>query len=244
LRRKLVLLNVVLAGLIGGAAWRLRVEWLAARQHEKAVLGQLVKAAAAPPFSALPGSQPVVPVQYQDIAQKDLFTKDRNPNVAIEPPPAPPPPPPMPALPVLRGVLNIGGIAAIMSENPRAPQKEVRPGGVIGEFKLLAVNNQEIILEWKGEQIRRRVEELFDHSVIEPPPTAAVAAPAGGAALGQSSANMTPKIGSPGVDIGNGRKACLPGETTPDGTVVQGLKKVSWETPFGKGCAWETPGQK
>jgi hypothetical protein len=46
------------------------------------------------------------------------------------------------------------------------------------------------------------------------------------------------------VDIGNGRKACVAGETAPDGTVVQGLKKVSWETPFGKGCAWETPGQK
>jgi hypothetical protein len=242
LKRKLVLLNIVLIGLIAGAAWRLRVEWLAAKQHEKAVLGALVKPAAAPPFSALPGSRPVVPVEYQDIAQKDLFSRDRNPNVAIEAPPPPPPPPPMPALPVLRGVLNIGGIAAIMSENPKAAQKEVRPGGVIGEFKLLAVNNQEIILEWKGEQVRRKVEELFDHSVIEPPPQAA--APAGGVSLTQSSANISPKVGSPGVDIGNGRKACVAGETAPDGTVVQGLKKVSWETPFGKGCAWETPGQK
>jgi hypothetical protein len=38
-----------------------------------------------------------------------------------------------------------------------------------------------------------------------------------------------------------GRKSCVAGDTTPVGTVVDGLKKITWDTPFGKGCAWEAP---
>jgi hypothetical protein len=242
LKRKLVLLNVVLAMLIGAAGWRLRVEWLAARQHEKSVLGQVVKPSKAPPFTATPTPRPLVPVEYIDVARKDLFSKDRNPDKPVEPPPAPPPPEPMPALPVLRGVLNVGGMTAIMSENAKAGQKPVRIGESIGPFKLLAVNNQEIILEWKGEQVRRKVEELFDHTVVEPPPTAAAPAPA--AASPAANAPLLTQKSGPGVDIGQGRKSCVAGDATPDGTVVDGLKKVTWDTPFGKGCAWETPGQK
>jgi hypothetical protein len=238
LKRKLILLNLALAGLIGAAAWQLRIQWLAAKQHEKDVLSVKVKPGAPPMYVAPPPAQPVVPAQYLDVANKDLFSKDRNPNVVVEPPPPPPPPKPMPALPLVKGILNIDGITAIMSESGKAAQKEIRPGEQIGEFKLLAINNQEIVLEWEGQEVRRKLEEVMDHTIPEPAPAPAANTPA--AAPAQNKPALQVKAG-PGQDIGAGRKACVPGDTTAVGTVVDGLKKVTWSTPFGEGCAWETP---
>jgi mannose-6-phosphate isomerase-like protein (cupin superfamily) len=45
-----------------------------------------------------------------------------------------------------------------------------------------------------------------------------------------------PKLGA---DTGGGYRACLPGENSPAGTVVDGHKKVVAVTPFGTSCAWE-----
>jgi hypothetical protein len=238
LKRKLILLNLALAGLIGAAAWQLRVEWLAAKQHEKEVLGVKVKPAAPPLYVPPPVAQPVVPAQYLDVAGKDLFSKDRNPNVIVEPPPPPPPPKPMPALPVVKGILNIDGVTAIMSESGNAMQKEIKPGEQIGEFKLLAINNEEIVLEWEGKQVRKKVQDLFDHTIPEPARGPAANTPPAAAAAPKPA--VAAKAG-PGQDIGAGRKACVPGDTTPVGTIVDGLKKITWATPFGEGCAWEAP---
>jgi hypothetical protein len=239
LKRKLVLLNVALVALIGAACWQLRVAWLAAKQHEKEVLVTAKpKPAAALPYTPPQAPPPVVPVQYLDVANKNLFSRDRNPVVIIEPPKVEPPPPPkpMPALPVVKGILNIEGVTAIMTEAGKTVQKEIKPGDQIGEFKLLAINNQEIVLEWDGKEVRRPVQELFDRSIPEPTPAAAGPAPAPAAPKPQIQQQS-----GPGQDIGAGRKACVPGDTTAVGTVVDGLKKITWDTPFGKGCAWEAP---
>ena len=238
MKRKLLALNLVLVALIALAGWGLRLEWIAAKEREKAVLGRTIKPAPAPEHVPLPNVQPVLPARYIDIANKDLFSKERNPTIVVEPE-APPPPKPMPPLPVVRGILNLDGVTAIMSENPKAMQKEVRPGDSIGEFKLLAINSQEIVLEWDGKQLRKNVAELFDRSIPEP-----AAAPAAASAAAPAPAVNKPSLAQktgPGVDMGAGRKACVPGDTTPVGTVVDGLKKVTWETPFGTGCAWEPP---
>jgi hypothetical protein len=236
LKRKLILLNLVLAALIGAAAWRLRVEWLAAKQTEKAMLGLKVKPAPAPEHVPLPHVQPVLPAQYIEIANKDLFTKERNPNVVVEQP-APPPPKPMPPLPVVRGILNFEGVTAIMSENSKSMQKEVKPGDSIGEFKLLAINNQEIVLEWDGKQVRKNLVELLDRSIPEP-----AAAPAAGSAAAPAMNKPAPNVtAGPGIDMGAGRKACVAGDNSPAGTSVDGWKKVYWESPFGTGCYWERP---
>ena len=58
---------------------------------------------------------PVVPrrsrklraTKYNDVAQKNLFSKDRNPQVIIDPPKPPDPPKPMPKLPVVYGVMGL-----------------------------------------------------------------------------------------------------------------------------------------
>ncbi len=226
MKRKLVILNVALVALIGAACWQLRVQWIQKKQRENSVLSQKMKPVPPLPYTPPVGPQPVVPAQYIDVASKDLFSKDRNPEVVKEVPPPPPPPPPMPALPVVKGILNIDGVTAIMSE----------PGKTIGEFKLLAINNQEIVLEWDGKEVRRKVEELFDRGTPEP---AAAPAQAQNTGIPAPSPPPTPHKDGPGTDIGLGRKACGPGDTTPVGTIVDGLKKITWDTPFAKGCAWE-----
>jgi hypothetical protein len=237
LKRKLIFLNLALVALIGAACWQLRVHWVAARQHEKEVLGgPKLKPAAALEYLPPTGPQPVVAAQYLDVATKDLFSKDRNPNVVVDAPPPPPPPPPMPPLPIVKGLMKFDGVTAIMSEPGKAGQKEYKPGDQIGQFKLVAINSQEIVLEWDGKEVRRNVEELFDRSIPEP------AAPTPVAQSGQAPAPPGPALtvkAGPGTDIGAGRKACVPGDSSPPGTVVDGMKKISWDTPFAKGCAWE-----
>jgi hypothetical protein len=39
--------------------------------------------------------------------------------------------------------------------------------------------------------------------------------------------------------MGNSTRACVPGDTTPPGTVQDGLRKVVSKTPFGESCRWE-----
>ena len=45
---------------------------------------------------------------------------------------------------------------------------------------------------------------------------------------------------APGVDIGGGRRGCLPGDSSPAGTVADGYKKVSTNYAFGPICYWES----
>jgi hypothetical protein len=185
-------------------------------------------------MGALPAVQPVVPASYLEIAQKMLFSKDRNPDVLVEAVP-PPPPRPMPALPRFHGVMNLGdGPSAILSEKPDAQQREYRAGETIGEFKLLAVDGQQIVLEWEGKQISKLLDQVIERSPPagaqtpvrsqEPPP------PPKPVALAKP---------GPGADVGKGFRACQPGDTSPPGTVIDGVRKVVSETPFGTSCRWE-----
>ena len=237
MKRKLIALNVVLVALVAAAAWRLRVEWTQARQHEGEVLQGKPRPAQPPVYVPMDTPKPLVAGQYFDVAGKDLFSRDRNPTVVIPTPTPPPPPPPMPKLPVLRGMMNIGGVSAIMSEDPKAIPKEYKPGDKIGEFTLVALSTQEVVLEWNGETVRKSPQELMDHSI---PEQATAAPPAAGAGSKQIAPPQTQiRSAGPGQDMGAGRKACITGDSTAVGTVVDGFRKVSWETPFGTGCAWE-----
>jgi hypothetical protein len=111
-KRKLLLANLVLLALTGAAALHLRREWTDADAREQAVLQQRIKPVPAPPITPLRPAEPVKAAGYIDIAQKMLFSKDRNPTVVIEPP-APPPPKPMPALPLFHGLLDLGDGAVL-----------------------------------------------------------------------------------------------------------------------------------
>jgi hypothetical protein len=111
-------------------------------------------------------------------------------------------------------------------------------GETIGEFKLASITQEEIVFEWDGKEVKRRVEQLIDKS---PPPAQAQQAPPpaaakpAGAATNVLSGNKT----GPGVELGQSSRACVPGDTTPAGTVQDGFRKVVSKTPFGESCRWE-----
>ena len=42
-----------------------------------------------------------------------------------------------------------------------------------------------------------------------------------------------------GKDMGDGYRACVPGDDSPSGTVLNGYRKLSHSSPFGVSCGWE-----
>ena len=237
MKRKLLAANLALLALSAAGAVHLRREWTEARAREQAVLLKPIQPAPPPPNPALPAAVTVRAADYNDIAQKMLFSKDRNPVVVVEPPPVPKPVP-MPALPLFHGVLDLGdGPMAIMSEGPKGPHRDYQPGDKVGAFKLVAVNNEELVLEWEGQTITKKLDEILDRSTGAPP------AP-GSAAAAKPAAPVTPPVATaaatPGGDLSPGIKACQPGDTSPAGTVADGMRKVIRPSPFGSRCYWES----
>jgi hypothetical protein len=239
LRRKLQLLNLVLIALLTVVGFRFHQVWVDARAREQRVLNVRVKPEPAVMLPPLPPYTPVVAMNYLDVAQKMLLSKDRNPNVIYDPPAPPPPPPPMPALPQFYGLMMFGSPAIILSDKP-GTQKAYRPGEKVGPFTLVAFDHTRVTFDWDGKKVERRLDELVAKN---PPPSAAntqnVPAAAAAAPAPPAASISTSPLG-PGADIGGGYRACQPNDATPSGTVKDGLRKVEVATPFGKSCRWET----
>jgi hypothetical protein len=143
----------------------------------------------------------------------------------------------MPPLPVVYGVLGLpSGTKALMSEKAGAPSIPVRTGDKIGEFKIAALDQQNVTFDWDGKQISKKIDELIDRSTPAPPASAQPAR-AGPAA---PAAPATPKPASTqNVAAGPGPGgSCVPGDNSPPGTVVGNMKKRSVPTPFGASCSW------
>ena len=214
----------------------------------------------APVASAPAEAKPETPqaVKYADVANKNLFSKDRNPNVILDPP-KPAEVKKMPPLPVLYGVLGLpSGTRAIMAEKQGDPSRPVRAGDTVGEFKVVSLDIHRVTFDWDGQQISKPVDDLIDRSTTAPSAaglpapaapasSAAPAPPSGGlapvassnAAGSSASSNVTsPKIGkevgAPGMSV----RGCVAGDASPAGTVIEGYKKQVVSTPFGNQCSW------
>ena len=240
MNRKLLILDVVLAAVAVYAGFQFRSQWIAAKAREAAVLNQKAAALPAPQFTPLPATPAVLSTGYAEIAQKLLFDRSRNSTVVVEVAP-PPPPKPVPPLPVYHGMMNIGdGPAAILSINAGSPQMEIHPGEMIGPFKLVEINTQEIALEWDGKIIRKTVDEILDRTTRQ---VVADANTPGPAAPPPPVVQVVKAPLGPGEDTGRGYKVCIPNDSTPDETVVDGYRKVSLPTPFGNACRWDPVGR-
>ena len=99
----ILLISVVITGFV------LKQRWSETSARESALFKQAVPVPAAPALPAIPRVNPATPATYMAAVQMNLFSKDRNPNVILDPPPPPPPPPQMPPLPVAYGVMDLGG---------------------------------------------------------------------------------------------------------------------------------------
>lgn len=238
MKGRLWLLNLTLLVLVIWTGTLVRDRWRDARAREALLLQQQMTPAPPPALAPLPPVTPAPVASYLDVAQKMLFVRDRNPTLILDPPPPPPAPKPMPPLPVAQGVIDVGaGPSAILSEKPGGPVKRYRAGEKIGEFTLVAMSNKEIVFEWEGQQIRRKLEELRDKRPPVQNTPQEQNAPA--AAPPPQATSITPQKAGPGQNVGGEFKACVAGDNSPPGTVVDGMRKVVGKSPFGDSCRWE-----
>jgi hypothetical protein len=234
---KLRLLDLALLVMAGLLAWQLRREWIESHARDLALIKTSLPSSAVPGLAALDKVAPVSVLDFVDVAMKNLFSKDRNPNVIIDPPP-PAKEKPQPPFPVAHGVMLWDGAppTIVLSENASGPQKGYHPGDTVGPWKLVALDNRYVDFEWDGKKFEKRIDELIDRE-----PIAEVAAPTAAAAPkpGPQVLSTPPAPGKPGQDTGGGYKACAPGDPAPNGTVSDGMRKVVTATPFGNSCQWE-----
>jgi hypothetical protein len=126
----------------------------------------------------------------------------------------------------------------MMSEKSGGRQRGVHPGEKIGEFKLVSANSDELVLAFENRTVKKKVDELLDRGGTE----AVVAA--GGPAGGASASNTPPPpppVGKaePGVKLGDGLSNCQSNDSSPAGTIANGMRKVIRQTPFDTACYWE-----
>jgi hypothetical protein len=234
LRKKLHLLELLLVVLNVLVVVRVRDKWLDARKRERVVLGQRLTQLPPPPYSPLPVVQPLSAADYVVIVQKDVLSPDRNPTVVVEVVA----PKPMPALPVFYGLMNLPGDSpmAIMTAKSGDLERGVRFGEKVGEFTLVAANRDEVVLDWEGTEIRKKTSELAPKGAASYAPAADSARTVAPAPARQQAAV---EAGPGSIDMGKGWRNCQPGDSSPNGTVRDGMKKVLRSMPMGISCHWE-----
>ena len=240
MNRKLILLNLLLAALLVWAGMQWRNQYLAAKARQLKMRTAKVTPVQPVPLPAIPQQPPVLATNYNLVAQKLLLHPSRNPDIPIDPPPPPPPPEPMPALPKYHGSMNLDGVAtAILSAGGKNYQ-EIKPGEMIGQFKLVDVNTKDITFQWKDQQVRRSVDDLLDRTIVDNGNSATNAA---GAAAAPPPPAVKTQVGPVGDTSVFGTRPCDPNDSYAEGSVVDGWRKTSSTSPFGKACLWERAGK-
>ena len=162
MNRKIVALNLALLALLGTLGWMLRAHWRETRARELATLSKAARRSKLlPPPSPAP-PEPAVPANYLEVAQKTLFSKDRNPNVIVEVAAA--------AAAETRGAAAAAAritSARWDSDEPvallsveKGGQKGFHVGDDVGPFKLVAFNRDTITFEWNGKTLEYPLAEL------------------------------------------------------------------------------------
>ena len=112
--------------------------------------------------------KPATPAEYLDVAQKMLFSKDRNPNVVIEAPPAKPDPP-LPPLPSYYGQMAFGTPVVFLS-TLKEGQKSYHAGDKVGPFELVSFDHEKIDFKWNDKTVERKLADLVPKDNTPPPP--------------------------------------------------------------------------
>lgn len=237
MKTRLRILNLFLLIACGLVVWQVRANHLDMKSREEKTFAPRAKADAAEEVKVAPVPAAPPPSSYVEVATRMLFAQDRNPNVVEEKKPEPEPKK-MPPTPILYGVINFGdGPIAMLSEDAAGKQGSYKAGDTIGEFKLLKISKEKITFLWDGQEIERTAEQL--KSQEKPAPRKNGAETAKKAPAQPSAPPPPPAKAGPGKDLGGRERACQPGETAPDGTVVDGWVKRTAYSPMGAVCFWE-----
>ena len=245
MKRKLLLLNALLFGLGILAAADLYRQWI---EGEQRVARLDVTAPDAMPPTFPPRDKPpnVRPADHRAVADRMLFSSDRNPIVEVAAPEVVVEE--RPTYPRMSGLVDFGdGPQALMSAGGD-PAKWIGIGDEIGDFVFTGVDGEEIKLTWKDEEIVVTRAELAEvEEKPKPRPGRAAAAPAA-APPAEAQKNLT-AAAKPAETVGGkhnigsefvpGRFRADPNDGAADGTKYQGYVKRVRRTPFGSQAWWE-----
>ena len=240
-RREQIVFMLCLVVANAGLGWHLERLWREDRGRTR-----WIYAAAAPEAPAVAdadSAQPRTPQNFGDIADRNLFSPQR----ANQPPQAAQEVK-TPELPLLYGSMNLGnGWFALMApggESSPAP-KRVVPGDEIGGYKLVSIAVSQVVLTWQGKQVTvdvsesaRRIPRIVERAATpeagsgRPQPGPAPAAAARGSVISVAGSAGKEHIDEPWSPPGAT-------EDTPEGTVINGRRKVVVDTPFGKEIEWQ-----
>ncbi|HUA84536.1 MAG TPA: hypothetical protein VMB85_11795 [Bryobacteraceae bacterium] len=245
MNRRVAFLSLALIALAGFFGWLLRDQVRGEKAHQHGVLtraAQPRKILPPPPIDAPP---PVTPAQYLEVASRLLFSKDRNPTEIVEVKP-PPPKPPLPPFPFYFGQVRLSDPVIFLSTAGNAAQKTYRAGDKVGDkqkFVIVSFDEDKITLAFNDEKIEKSLADLRpkeeSREQASTPRAAAPPAASRSESLGSSPAAKAPDelVGAP---YGAGYYACVAGDSSPDGTIKDGKRKVISHTLMGQACHWET----
>lgn len=239
MKTRLRIVNVLLFVACGFVVWQMRANHLEHQGRMDRVFSVETQDAPAPEMAIEPLPAPPKAADYSQVAMRMLFAQDRNPNVVEEKKPEPEPKK-MPELPVLHGVMNLGdGAIAMMSETDGGTQGTYKAGDSIGEFKLVKIASDRITFEWDGKELTKLASELRGSPESAPRKAKAATRPKPAAEAAKAAPPPPPSKPGSGKDVGGRERACQPGDTSPDGTVVDGYVKKTVYSPMGAVCMWE-----
>lgn len=239
LKPKLIAIDLLLVLAIAAIAWQGRLQLRQAQAERRENLNPAVmKPAAVPPAIPQPEPEPAQPLKYVDVATKNLFAKDRNPDVIMDPPKVEAAKP-MPPLPLVYGVLGLpGGTRAIMADRKGAGSKPVKSGDMIGEFRIVSLDTKNIVFDWDGTRISENIDDLMDRSGPAAGGQQTALVPGSAIAAPNARTGVPPRPGGK-PDNGHADRPCVAGDNSPPGTVADGYKKFGIISPFGViNCHW------
>jgi hypothetical protein len=225
-------------------AWRVGTEWRQANLRYAALAGPVE-----PGASGLPVAAREEPLAVEEIAANNLFSSDRNNEVAEpESKPAGPPPP----RPIVLGTLKLGeNYEALMSESEssRSGVRRVKQGDQVGEYRVVEIRGESVLVEYEGQTTRlniyqsaRTVAQQGTRTTPTARPTGPVVVETGSAS--QPAAARTPAETQPSAPRPAGREVEDP--NAPPGTraFIEGnRRRVERQTPFGV-QTWYEPLEK
>ena len=249
MNRKLLVLNLALAVAVIYAGVELRGVYVAAKARQATMPGPAPKPVAVAPVPPLPQEPAVLPSGYQKVATNDLFDASRNPDLPVPEAPKPAPPPVPPPLPSYHGMINFGdskGPVAMIYPADDSGHREVHAGEDIGAFKLVSFNREEMVLDWNGQAIHKRLNEGAEQVKAKGPAAEPFMAngviPGAVTKLAEAPKAQGSALG-PGVPMTDSVSACQQGDSSAPGTVSGGYRKEVNISPMGAQCIWRAIGK-
>ncbi len=246
MKKRLWLLNIVLAVVLVLVGRMLLEHWQEAHLREDKILQAKIRPVPPPPLSPRPLVPKLQATTYADVAEKVLFSKDRNPDIIPDPPKPAPPPPPVPAFPIAHGVMIWGDVPpTIILSMGKGEQQAYRAGDTVGDFGIASITDQQIVLTWNGQTFVKNISDLevaekasagaTQQQAMNIPP-----ADAGPAAVQK----LAPQMGPGDNATSDGKtKVCDPNDPSPIGAVVDGYRKVAALNPMAPNahfCRWQS----